>query len=311
DILPPPALARELVGRVEPMTLYPFSQGELEGHREGFIEALFAPTPLPRDLGEPVADAAARVLAGGYPEPLRRNDAGRREAWYEAYLTTILQRDLREVGDADRLAALPRLLAMAAARSASLLNISELSRSLAIPRSTLDRYLALLEAACLLRRLPAWSGNLGKRLTRAPKLMLEDSGLAAHLLGLGSNGLDPDRFGPLLEAFVARELVRQASWSSARVGIHHFRTTAGLEVDLLLEDPRGRLVAIEVKASQTLRDRDLKPLRSLGDTLGSKLLRGVLLHLGAQRVDFGPNLHAMPLAALWRLGRAAHDQPAA
>lgn len=96
-----------------------------------------------------------------------------------------------------------------------------------------------------------------------------------------------------LRAASAPRLVReprQATWSSERVYVHHFRTSSGLEVDLLLENAQGRLVAVEVKAARTLQPRDFKAMRGLQALLGSRLHRGIVLHAGEQRVDFGPDL---------------------
>lgn len=137
---------------------------------------------------------------------------------------------------------------------------------------------------------------------------LTDTGLACHLLGLGEArlGREPDRLGPLLESFVALELEKQLAWSRTRAVLFHFRTQAGQEVDLVLEDDRGRLVGIEVKASAAVRAEDFRGLRALGDATGARFLRGLVLYAGAEPVPFRRDLHAFPLEALWRLGAAPH-----
>jgi predicted AAA+ superfamily ATPase len=122
------------------------------------------------DLGIHVGDISGRILRGGYPEPLGRADMSRKIAWFDAYITTLLGRDVRDLSQVQDLAALPRLLQLLATRSASLFNQSEMSRTLAIPNSTLGRYLNLLQAIFLIQTIPAWSGNLGKRLVKTPKL---------------------------------------------------------------------------------------------------------------------------------------------
>ena len=100
-----------------------------------------------------------------------RATLSRRKAWFGSYITTILQRDVRDLANIERLTILPRVLSLIAARAASLLIFSELSRSIAIPQTTLKRYMSLLETTFLFQPLPAWSGNLGKRLVKAPKVM--------------------------------------------------------------------------------------------------------------------------------------------
>lgn len=305
NVLLLPQLSDALAGRMEILTLWPLSQGEIDGVRDGFIDALFAESlpPPPREP-EPWARLLERITRGGYPEVIGQDAAGRREAWFGSYITTMLQRDVRDVSNIEGLTMMPRLLALLAARGASLLNFSELSRSAGIPLTTLKRYLALLEIAFLVQTLPAWSANLGKRLVKAPKVLLTDSGLMVYLLGVGGDrlALNGTLGGPLLENFVAMELRKQATWSKTQPTMFHFRTSAGHEVDIVLETRDGRIVAIEVKATASPGAADFKPLRLFAEATGKRFHRGVLLYTGSESVAFGPNLHALPVSALWRLG---------
>lgn len=301
DILLVPDLSESLAGRVELLTLWPLSQGELLGRRERFVDRLFGSGHL--DGAEPTdrADLAARVLAGGYPEAVSRRREERRQAWFGAYVTTILQRDVRDLAAIEGLGDLPRLLALAASRTGSPLNFAELSRASGVPQTTLKRYLVLLETTFLLHRLPPWSPDLGKRLVRSPEHFLVDSGLLAHLQGIDSQRLaaDPDLWGKLLESFVVQELSKQIGWSATRASAFHLRTQTGIEVDVVLEDAAGRCAGIEVKAGATLGERDFRGLRFLADQLGERFVRGVLLYTGREAVPFGEKLVALPIAALW------------
>ncbi len=304
DVLLLPRVSESLVGRMEILTLWPFSQGEHEGFAEQFVDTLFTePLSVCAAAGLDRADLTRRVLSGGYPEAVARN-AARREAWFRSYITTLTQRDLRDVAQIEHRTALPRLLSLLAARSASLLNYAELSRSLGLPQSTLKRYLALLEMTFLIQLLPAWSVNLGKRLVKAPKLLLNDTGLMAHLLGLNEKRIESNAtlLGPLLENFVVMELRKQITWSRAQPQLFHFRAQTGQEVDILLEDATGRVVGVEVKASSTVDAHDFKGLRFLHDLLGKRFVQGIVLYLGKGAVPFGPQLHALPVSALWHLG---------
>jgi predicted AAA+ superfamily ATPase len=300
-----PQLAEALVGRMEVQTLWPLSQGEIEGREERAPDLLFGSDPLPTGaLAEPVGDLVERIVHGGYPEAVTRAAAARRRAWFEAYVTTLVQRDLRELAAIDGLAAMPGLLRLLAARATGLLNIAELARSSGVPRTTLKRYLGLFEGVFLLRLIPAWSANLSKRLVRSPKTTLIDSGLLCHLLGIDTAGLarEPQRLGPVLETFVIQELLKQISWSQARPRLFHYRTHGNEEVDILLEDAAGRLVGIEVKARSTATGRDFRSLRTLADLTGDRFHRGVVLHTGTAAVPFGDRFHALPVAWLWRGG---------
>jgi hypothetical protein len=302
NVLLLPRLSESLAGRMEIMTLWPLSQGEIEGVKEGFVDAVFSGDPLP--IGDDpggTPNLHERLLRGGYPEVLSRSSESRRRAWFDSHITTILQRDVRDLSNIEGLTQLPRLLSLLAARSASLVNYAELSRSASTPQSTLKRYVSLLEATFLVRTLPAWSSNLSKRLVRSPKLLLCDTGLISAMQGLNAERLasDPVLMGPLLENFVAMELRKQSAWSQTQPRIFHFRTQAGQEVDLVMENAAGRIVGVEVKSSATVGSRDFRGLRALAEASGDRFLCGIVLYTGKTAVPFGDNLHALPVSSLW------------
>jgi len=302
NVLVLPRLGDSLAGRMEILPLYPFAQDELQGRKSGFIDQVFAARPK---MTEPTAlerkQIASRVLAGGYPEVMTRKDPARRDAWYSAYITSILQRDVRDISNITGLTDLPRLLQALALRSSGLLNIADLSRTLDIPHSTMRRYMALLEATFLSTPVEAWHAHRGRRLVKAPKLHLADSGFAAHLAGIdkAADILNSTAFGPLLETFVLNELRKMAGWSKARVKLYHFRTEAGREVDIVLEDSKGRIVGIEVKAAMAVGSNDVTGLKHLREVAGEKWLRGILLHPGLGITPFAKDIHAVPLSAMW------------
>ena len=303
NVLLLPKLSESLAGRMEVLTLWPLAQAELAGSSANFVDALFAdPAPFRQDLPavEP-ADLLRRLLGGGYPEPLARSSPERRRAWFNSYLTTILQRDVRDIANIEGLTDLPRLLALLASRTGALLNQADVSRAAGLPYTTLLRYLTLLEATFLVQMLPAWSSNLGQRLVKSPKVTLCDTGLAASLLGLDAARLTQDGSlrGQFLETFVTMEFRKQSGWSRTQPGLFHWRTAGQQEVDLLLEDAGGRLVGIEVKASGTASSSDFKGLRALSEATGDRFVRGVVLYAGSQTIPFGERLHAVPLSALW------------
>jgi uncharacterized protein len=313
NVLQLPRVADSLAGRMAVLTLRPLSQGELDDRPERFLDALFADAP-PR--ASDVLDRATiitRVLRGGFPEAVARADAARRAAWFDAYITTMLGRDVRDISRIEDLGSFPRVLRLLAARATGLLNFADVARDLSMPASTVKRYAALLDRTFLTEALPAWSAGLGPRLTKAPKIMIADTGLLAHLLGLGAQRLvdNPASLGALLENFVAIELLKQAGWSSSRVQLFHLRAHTGREVDLLLERGDGRIVGVEVKAAATVRPEDFAGLRWLADGRPRQFHRGVVLYLGRDVVPLGERLHAVPLSALWRHpGRAVRESPA-
>ena len=301
NVLTLPRLSESLVGRMEIVPLFPLSAGELAGQSEGFLTRLFTGAVGQLKLPPNPERITHRLVQGGYPETVQRTTEERRAAWFGSYLSTILQRDVRDLARVDALQALPNLLQLLAARSSGLLNLADVGRDAALPHTSLTRYLALLESVFLVQRLPAWSRNLGQRLVKAPKLHLIDTGLACHLLGANTERLEADRnlLGRILESFVAGELAKQLSWTAPQTKLCHFRTAIGSEIDFLLEDSRGAIAGIEVKASASVGASDFAPLRNLQSQLGSQFQFGVVLYLGDQVIPFGDRLWLLPIQALW------------
>jgi uncharacterized protein len=310
NIMVLPNLSESLAGRMELLTLWPFSLGEIQGNRETFIDNLFSSKPIWPALKKGASSTRSAIielmLAGGYPSALARQSRGRRRAWFESYLTTILQRDVRDLSNIDDLSAVPRLLSVVASRAGGLLNYADLSRTLGLPQTTLKRYFALLEMTFLVQLLRPWSGNLGQRSIRTPKVYLNDTGLLAHLLALSPERLETDRSlaGVLAENFVMMELVKQSAWSEMKPRIFFWRTASGREVDIVLEDNAGRIVGLEVKAAATLNANDTAGLRALAAEVGKKWIRGIVLYTGLDLIPFANSLHGVPLQALWQpIGR--------
>ncbi len=306
DILLLPNLSESLAGRMEILSLWPLSQAEIEGNTAlNVVDRLFAPEPLPfRTSPFDREDLMRRILTGGYPEPVSLIDAVERAAWFGSYLTTIVQRDLRDIAGAniEGLSQMPRLLSLLASRAGGLLNQADIARGAGMAYTTLLRYLALLEASFLVQDIPAWHVNPGLRLTKAPKTFLIDTGLLGHLRNADPARIDadPSLRGAMVENFVAMELRKAAGVSAVRASLSHYRTRDGMEVDCVLEDSGGRIVGIEVKSSATLQNADFRGLRSLADAVGERFLRGVILYGGEITLPFGEGLQAAPLSFLWK-----------
>lgn len=302
NVLLLPKISESLVGRMEILNLWPLSQGEIEAKKESFIDKLFIGKSFSSKKNElSRSELITRILTGGFPEILQRKNPERQKAWFSSYITTILQRDVRDISNIEGLTTLPRLLSVLATRLSSLLNFSELSRTISMPQSTLKRYLALLETIFLFKPLPAWSGNLGKRVVKSPKIILTDTGLASNLLGTDLDRIkdSPQLLGQLFENFVVMEFIKQSSWSKTKPEIFHFRAQAGYEVDIILEDAAGRVIGVEVKSGLTVRNEDFKGLRFLQQEIGDKFLGGIILYAGSSNISFGPQLRAMPVSNLW------------
>ena len=301
NVLLVPKLADSLAGRMQIMRLYPLAQCELTRHEPRFLDALFAGEFKTRRTERLAGRLSERIVAGGYPAALARPTGRRRATWYRDYLDAMVQRDVRDLARIRSLDALPRLLALAAAQTAQLLNVSDLAAPFQLSRPTIGDYVTLLERVFLLEMLPPWHSNRLKRIVKTPKLHMGDTGLACALLGVDAAALKADRalLGHLLETFVFQELRRQASWHEEPLAFFHYRDKDGGEVDIVIERGAHALVGVEVKAGATVTAADFRGLRKLKEAAGRRFVGGVVLYDGETSASFGDGLHAVPIRALW------------
>ncbi len=305
-----PKIQDSLAGRLEVVRLHPLTQGEIEGGSpagfsldwsSGFLDTLFSAgfkNQQTERLGRQLSD---RIVAGGYPAALARPADRRRATWYRDYLAALVQRDVRDIAHIRSWEALPRLLAVAAAQTARLFNVSSLAAPFQLSRLTIQDYLFLLERVFLLERLPPWHSNRLSRLIKTPKLHLGDTGLACALLGADAATLAANRslLGQFLETFVFQELRRQASWQDIPTAFYHFRDKDGVEVDIVIERGAHAVAGVEVKASATVVPTDFRGLRKLAKAAGERFVGGVVLYDGETCTGFGNGLYAVPLRLLW------------
>jgi predicted AAA+ superfamily ATPase len=301
NVLLVPRLADSLAGRLEILRLHPLAQCELASREPGFLETLFDGAFKTRSYGRLGVELAERIVAGGYPAALVRATPRRRATWYRDFIEAQVQRDVRELARIASLDVLPRLLALAAAQTACLVNVSDLAAPFQLSRPTIGDYVTLLERIFLLERVPPWHSNRLSRLVKTPKLHLGDTGIGCALLGTDAAALAADRqaLGRMLETFVLQELRRQASWQEAPIAFHHFRDRDGAEVDIVLERGAQALAGVEVKAAATVTAADFRGLRKLRDAAGKRFAAGIVLYDGETSAAFGDGLFAVPIRALW------------
>ncbi|HEY3907204.1 MAG TPA: ATP-binding protein [Streptosporangiaceae bacterium] len=298
-----------LPGRSETVELSPLSQGEIDEGPDGFVDAIFRHgvevSVRPSDLRR--EDYLERAMRGGYPEAVRRIDAGRRGRFFEAYISDVINRDVRQLADIERTGDMRRLVNLIAASTSTLANPGTMANRLQVPATTVKRYLDLLDLVFITRRVPAWSSNLVTRAVATPKLLLNDSGLAAHLTGLSlKRTRHPTApVGPLLETFVLGELSRQLTFASQPVRLYHYRDRDQYEVDAILESAAGEIVACEVKAAETVRSQDFRGIERLRRQLGDQLVAGIVLYAGSAPLSFGDRLRAWPISTLWTMSQVS------
>ncbi len=290
-------VADSLAGRAFYLTMHPLNRRERLGRLE-------QPPAIMRFLAEgvwPKLDAPplneAEVLRGGFPE-LALNPELEPGVWFEGYEQTYLERDVRSLRRIEDLAGFRRLTRLAALRLGGVLNVSGLARDAQLAPTTVTRHLDLLEAMCLIHRLPPFFGNRSKRLIKSPKLYFADSGLAAHLAGvtqMGTSSSEPLR-GALLENFVLQNLMAALEPHLIGVRFYFWHEQGRQEVDFVLEHGR-KLVAVEVKATGRLNMDDTRSLRDFVRRTPD-CVAGVLTYFGEEVMPLEDKLWAVPLHGL-------------
>jgi predicted AAA+ superfamily ATPase len=296
-----PKVADSLAGRMEVVRLLPLSQAEILGTKSEFIDRAFArekPTAEHMIVGDELVE---NVLSGGYPEALGRTRWSRKQDWYHGYLDAIVQRDVRDVAQIERLAIMPKLMSVLAEHSGQLVNYTGIGAGLDLNHVTTQKYVSVFESLYLVHTLQPWFTNRLKRLTKSPKLHFYDAGLLAAMRDVSPDVVQKDKtsFGAILETFVFSELRKIATWSEQRCTFSHFRDKDKNEVDIVLENRRGEVVGIEVKSSATVSAADFSGMRKLADASGKKVVQGTVLYDHDQVVPFGENMFAAPLSCLW------------
>ncbi len=300
-----PSVSESLAGRMALVRLHPLTEAEKERQPGGLLAAMIAGRlkSSVRPAKVVPSELIERVVRGGYPEAIHRMRLARVRQWHRDYLAAVIERDARDAANLKNFDHLEKLLLTLALQTAQLLNVESLAKSLAIRRETVQNNLAALERLFLVRRLDAWHASDARRLVKAPKVHLIDSGIASTLAGL----VEADwlnnmaRFGHLLESFVVQQLIAQAGWTDPDLRFWHYRDKDQVEVDLVIT--RGRDTwGVEVKAAATLARNDGQGLRRLADQCGRHFKGGTILHAGASIMPtIDSRVLAVPLCELWKM----------
>jgi hypothetical protein len=304
DLLLVPSVTESLAGRMEVVRLMPLSESEKERRPGRFLRDLLAgrlrPSLRPGTATPPAPELAARLVAGGYPEPLTRTPARARQ-WHRQYVRSIVDRDVLDVSNVRVADPVGRLLELLAIRNGQLFNASRVARDLGLHRGTVSEYVSVLERLFLVRRLLPWHRNPGKRLVKSPKAHLIDSGLAATLAQLSAGDwlTKRQRMGHLLESFAVQQLVAQAGWTDPDLRFWHYRDRDGREVDLVIT-LGSRTWGVEVKATSTPGRSAGAGLRRLAALCGEDFEAGIVLYNGGGILPLAEaRMLAVPFSELW------------
>ena len=303
-----PQLANALAGRMAILTLYPFSVSETKKTGINFIEKLFA-----GDLAVgkyPAANVVDTVSCATFPE-LALNKKKDRHAWFNDYITTILQRDVRTLADVKNPEKIYQLLVSLAQRSGGLLNNANVMQETGLDAKTYEKYKALCNCTFLVFELPSWSkpNKLNKRFIKQKKLYFADINLLCHILQRDmAEILKTDRttMGHIFENFIAAEIMKAAN-SLGSFSVSHFNPVQnqGKEVDFVIESSNGKTIGIEVKLDGTINEKDCTNMFVMQETIGNKFFKGFIIYTGTELLPVGKNIWAVPLGFFYGANKAA------
>ena len=290
-------VSETLAGRASYFTLHPMTRREQRkatGHEPFLVKFLGSPA-LPSGKADPVTER--EVLRGGLPPACLGPAEGVAE-WFRGYAQTYVERDVRQLSQITDLVAFRTLAQLAALRTGQVLVISTLARDAKLNAVTAGRYIDLLEASFLIRRLPPFLKNRSSRLVKSPKLHFTDSGLAAHLAGITT--LEPGRDdllrGALFETYVAQNLAALLEAHLPEAQMCYWHEQGRHEVDFVIEAGR-RVFALEVKAATRWSESDLSGLRAFLERTPA-CVAAVLAYNGKEAVKLDGRLFAIPLGQL-------------
>ncbi|HEX3551870.1 MAG TPA: ATP-binding protein [Thermoanaerobaculia bacterium] len=292
-------ISETLAGRAAYLTLWPLTRREQLGAGTAGAWTRLLETGddaawkklLEAESGEP-EDWRALARRGGYPVPAHEmSDPEARALWFDGYTRTYLERDLQELSTVSSLVDFRRLMRAACLRLGNLVQQTELGRDVGLPQPTVHRHLSLLETSYQLVRIPAYAVNRTKRLLKTPKLYWCDTGLALHLAG------ETEPRGAHLENLILTDLLAWRDSQVPRPEILYWRTAAGEEVDFVIEW-QGRLVPVEVKATQQPHLADARSLLAFRREYPDLSRPALLLHTGSETGWIAEGVLAAPW---WRV----------
>lgn len=297
-----PKLADALVGRMSSLTLYPFSISEIKGTGINFIEELWNNDLRSKKYSK--ADIVDIISDATFPE-IAMDKKKNRFLWFNDYITTILQRDVRTLADIKNPDNIYQLLVSLSQRAGSLLNNANVMNEIGLDAKTYEKYKALCSSAFLIFELPSWSkpNKLHKKFVKQKKLFFTDTNLLCHIMQRDMKEMyknDKTTMGHLFENFIATEIMKAAK-SIGNLSVSYFNPVQnqGKEVDFVVERSNGDAMGIEVKLDVTIDAKDWGNMSVLQETLGERFKKGIIIYTGTELIQVARNIWAMPVNYLW------------
>jgi predicted AAA+ superfamily ATPase len=282
--------------------LYPFSASEIKGTGVNFIDKLWNYDLSPGKYTR--ANVIDIISASTFPE-IAINKKKDRYLWFNDYITTILQRDVRTLADIKNPENVYHLLTSFSQRAGGLLTNSNIMKETGLDAKTYEKYKALCSSTFLIYELPSWAkpNKLNKRFIKQKKLYFTDTALLCHLMQRGMEEIsknDMPTMGHIFENFIAGEIMK-ASKSLGSFSVSHFNPVQnqGREVDFVIENQKGEAIGIEVKLSGTIDEKDWSNMNVLENTIGSKFKKGIIIYTGTDIVQVARKIWAVPVNYVW------------
>ncbi|MFA5031425.1 MAG: ATP-binding protein [bacterium] len=287
-------IADSLAGRAVYLTLPPFTHREIQGTKTlpGIVEFINKKTFPNRDE-KPVS--WKEILTGGMPS-VCLGEVKDPDIWFRGYEQTYLERDIRNLSQVADLGSFRYLLRLVALRNTQILKQSELARDAKLNVMTVSRYLSLMEASFILRRIPPYLGNHTSRLIKSPKIYLSDTGLASYLTGIRASGTNEYFRGALMENYVAQNLEGILSAYCPEAKIFYWNIQGRYEVDFIVEI-ENETIAIEVKSSSRWHEQDLIGIKAYLHS-SKKCRAGILAYNGTQIIKLEDKIWVLPINLL-------------
>jgi len=289
-----------LAGRIIEIPMWPLSQKEVHNKaEENIIDILFTKgVDGFKSSKISYENILTSVVNGGYPEVLKIDSARGKSLWFNSYISTYVDRDIRDVGELRDISSFIRFYNIIAPRSCGLLNKSDLASDANLSEPTINNYLSMLEMIYQISLLQPYSSNISKRFIKSQKLFMTDSGIYCHLLGINNANelINSTHKGDVIETFVYSELLKHVGYSETLPKLYHYRTNDKKEIDFIVEKG-DKILAIEVKSSQTIKIDAFKHIIDFQNKSSQNIL-GIVFYGGDDILSFGDaqqQRYALPL----------------
>lgn len=300
NLMAMPKLSEALVGRMSVLTLYPFSASEYYNFNKSLTERLFDEELRLSSFED--FNIVEVLKNSTYPE-IATDAKIDRIKWFDSYLTTILNRDIKSLSDLKNPEIMVALLSLLSTRTGGLLNNTEVAKELGVDYRTYEKMFTFALNSFLVFNVKPWArpNKLSKRFVKSPKLYFTDCNFLSYIMKRDIDEMyenDKKAFGHVFENFVATELLKSAKLNNLELS--HYRTQSGKEADFVLENAQGDVVGIEVKSAKDIDKKAYSGLLELKELCGDKFKKGIILYTGNDIVPLSEKIWAVPICYFWK-----------